>query len=94
MNTDVFNYQAGTHELVETTIEFTCTKYESIQINKVAKALLNKYKLLANSLNFYSGIDVSEIETVSGRNAFGYNVATGKLDEAKAGVDTISPMEI
>lgn len=91
LNTDVFNYQSGTHELVETTIEFTCTKYESIQINKVAKALLDKYKLLANSLNFYSGIEVSEIETVSGRNAFGYNVATGKLDESKAGVDTISP---
>lgn len=91
LNNDPFNYTSGEHNIVETDIEFTCTKYESIQINKVAKALLDKYKLLANSLNFYSGIDVSEIETISGRKAFGYNVATGKLDESKAGVDTISP---
>lgn len=90
INTDAFNYTAGEHNLVETNIEFTCTKYESTQINKIAKALISKYKLLANSLNFYSGINVNEIESLEG-NAFGYNVATGKLDRSYAGVDTTSP---
>lgn len=56
INIDVFNYQSGTHEPVETTIEFACTKYESTQINKVGRALINRYRILTNSLNFNSGI--------------------------------------
>lgn len=56
INIDPFNYQSGTHEPVETTIEFSCTKYESTQINQVGKALINRYRILTNSLNFNSGI--------------------------------------
>lgn len=63
INTDAFNYQSGTHEPVETTIEFSCTKYESTQINKVGKALINRYRILTNSLNFNSGITT---ETLNG----------------------------
>ena len=88
INMDAFNYTAGEHNLVETTIEFTCTKYDSIQINEIAQALINKYRLLANSLNFYSGIDVDKIESQMGRRAFGYDVATGKMSDAKANVST------
>ena len=65
INTDVFNYQSGQHELVETTIEFSCTKYESTQINKVAAALINRYRILTNSLNFNSGITT---KTLNGEN--------------------------
>ena len=50
INNDAFNYSSGEHNLEELDIEFTCTKYESNQINKVAQALLNKYKILTNSL--------------------------------------------
>jgi len=71
---DPFNYSSGQHELVETTIEFTATKYESTQINILAKALINKYKVLSNSLNFYSGIDESSLGT--GRH---YDNKSGKL---------------
>jgi hypothetical protein len=55
INTDVFNYTSGEHNLVETNLEFTCTKYESTQINAVAQKLVTKYALVANSINFYSG---------------------------------------
>lgn len=61
INIDAFNYQSGTHEPVETTIEFACTKYESTQINKVGKALINRYRILTNSLNFNSGITTSTL---------------------------------
>ncbi len=88
INMDAFNYTSGEHNLVETTIEFTCTKYDGIQINQIAQALINKYRLLANSLNFYSGIDVNDIESQMGRRAFGYDVATGKMSVAKANVST------
>ena len=90
INTDVFNYTAGEHSLVETDIEFTCTKYESIQINKVAQALINKYKILANSLNFYSGYD-PKANDLGGSSGFGYNIKTGKLDPASKGADNITP---
>lgn len=75
LNVDPFNYTAGSHELVETEIQFTCTKYESIQINKVACALIDKYKLLANSLNFYSGV---EVDTSTTR---GYDIRDGKIKD-------------
>ncbi len=76
LNTDVFNYESGTHGLVETDIAFTCTKYESIQINVVACKLLEKYKMLANSLNFYSGFEVN----VKDGNATHLNVKNGKIE--------------
>lgn len=81
INTDAFNYQSGEHRLVETAIEFTCTKYESLQINKVAKKLLDKYRILANSLNFYSGYNENDPEgKLGGRSGFGYNPKSGQLD--------------
>ena len=76
LNTDIFNYESGSHSLAETTIEFTCTKYESIHINKVACRLLERYKMLANSLNFYSGITDAEI----GEGKY-YNVKNGQIKD-------------
>lgn len=81
INTDVFNYTSGEHNLVETTVEFSCTKYESIQINKVAAKLLSKYKILANSLNFYSGYDHNDANNdLGGNSGLGYNPKTGMLE--------------
>lgn len=88
LNTDPFNYTSGEHSLVETNIEFTCTKYESIQINKVANALLEKYKILANSLNFYSGYKASEVGIDP---AFGYDITSGKLTAAAHNANTNTP---
>lgn len=91
INIDAFNYTAGTHGLVETAIPFHCVKYESIQINRVAKALITKYKLLANSLNFFSGYNSNDAN-LGYSTGFGYNVETGKLDPAMAGKDTNTPV--
>ena len=77
---DQFNYTSGEHNLVEYNIEFSCTKYESTQINLVGQKLIDKYKLLANSLNFYSGIKTTD-ENRLGTGA-GYDVTTGKMDSA------------
>ena len=78
INTDVFNYTQGEHQIVETDLQFSCTKYESIQINKVAQALLNKYKILTNSLNFYSGYNPND-SALGGGSGFTYDETTGKL---------------
>jgi len=81
INTDAFNYTSGEHNLVETTVEFSCTKYESIQINQVAAKLLDKYKILANSLNFYSGYDAKDTNNdLGGNSGLGYNPKTGHLE--------------
>ena len=75
-----FNYTSGSHELVEYNVEFRCTKYESLQINKLGQALLNKYRVLANSLNFFSGINSSTY--ASGNTDHPdqyYDITTGKL---------------
>ena len=58
---DHFNYDAGTHAVVPMDVEFTCTKYESPQINSVASQLLAKYNILRNHLNFSGGIDTSDM---------------------------------
>ena len=87
INTDQFNYTSGTHDLVETGIEFSCTKYESTQINAVANELINRYKVLTNSLNFNSGINFKTndseglVTTQTGniQNFSKYDYATGKL---------------
>ena len=95
INLDAFNYASGTHELVETTIEFSATKYESIQINLLAQKLLDRYKLLANSLNFYSGIDHNGLEDgdYGLRKPFGYNVEKGTLDDNLNSVNNLAPSD-
>lgn len=79
INTDVFNYTSGTHDLVETNLEFSCTKYESVQINKVAQALVDKYTVLVNSLNFYSGYDPAKIKDGTAYSGRHYDNTTGEL---------------
>ena len=80
INLDVFNYTSGQHEIVSTPIEFTTTKYESVQINQVARALLAKYRVLGNSLNLHSGYKVTG--NVSNNNLSVVNV-NGTSDESK-----------
>lgn len=93
VNTDAFNYTSGQHDMVETQIEFSCTKYESTQITAVAAALLRRFQVLTNSLNFYSGFSVSSQNNVPILNGVDsvidnyktgvrYNAKTGKLDTA------------
>jgi len=87
---DHWNYQSGEHNLVEYNIEFTCTKYESMQINKVAKSLIDRYKLLSNSLNFYSGVNSGDNTTLG--SGIGYDIKTGQMTKAAASKNTNIPM--
>jgi hypothetical protein len=80
INTDAFNYTSGEHNLVQTDIEFHCTKYESLQINKVAEKLLKKYRIVTNSLNFHSGIG-TEAKGLGYGNAQDFNVQKGILEQ-------------
>lgn len=79
-----FNYTQGEHQFVETTIEFHCTKYESIDINYKAKRLLQNYQILVNSLEFNSGLDdkISDKNTEFSEGATYYNPSTGKLTKS------------
>ena len=77
---DQFNYTQGEHNFVETQIEFTCTKYESIDINLKAKKLLQNYQILVNSLEFNSGLDDVVKETAP--DASYYSTKTGKLEQS------------
>lgn len=61
---DHLNYESGSHPTVQVDIEFTCTKYESTQINTIAKLLLDKYKVLNNYLDFNSGYDKAYIDSL------------------------------
>jgi len=54
---DHFNHESGAHPIVQYDIEFTATKYESNQINQVAKALVAKQTILKNYTYFQSGYD-------------------------------------
>lgn len=76
LKNDQFNYSSGEHGIVEYQLEFTCTKYESLQINMLGQWLLNRYKVLANSLNFYSGYENTDEHLGAGLN---YDITSGEL---------------
>jgi hypothetical protein len=96
LKNDHWNYSAGEHNLVEYQIEFTCSKYESLQINKLGQALLDRYKIQANSLNFFSGIKTSDLgsDKVMGDNGKHYNYKTGKLEDGVATNNTNKPLAL
>lgn len=54
-NHDHFNFDPGSHELVQLSLEFTCNKYMSSQINYIGKYALEQYKILKNFLKMHSG---------------------------------------
>lgn len=90
LKNDHFNYTSGEHAVVTYDIQFTCTKYESAQINKVAKSLLSKYKLLSNSLNFYSGVNSNDSSTLG--NGIGYDITSGQMKPEFANTNTKTPL--
>lgn len=77
INTDSYNFTANQHDVVPLEIEFTCTKYESPQINEKAQQLLDRYQILRNSLNFNGGIT----DRTLGDTGVRYNIETGQLDK-------------
>lgn len=74
---DHFNYTSGDHGLVELDIAFTATRYMSPQINYKAQQLVERYRVLVNSLNFNSGVNNKTINDM-GKGTY-YNVNDGTL---------------
>ena len=50
-----FEFEPGSHPAVQLDLDFTATRYESPQINEIGIALLNKFKILRDYLDFDSG---------------------------------------
>jgi hypothetical protein len=50
-----FEYEPGSHPAVQLDLDFTATRYESPQINEISAALLDKYAILRDYLDFTSG---------------------------------------
>lgn len=62
---DHFEYTSGDHKIVQISQTFTCVKYESAQINNVAKALIKKYVILRDFLDFKSGWTAQDIRDMA-----------------------------
>lgn len=58
---DQFNYESGQHSIVTMETAFTAVKYESPQINDIAKKLMTKFTVLRDYLGFDSGITATDI---------------------------------
>ena len=59
-----FNYESGSHPAVSLDLKFTANKYESPQINTIATALLDKYKIVMDYLDFNSGYTDSHVKSM------------------------------
>lgn len=68
-----FEYESGSHPAVSIDLEFTATRYESPQINEVAHALIKKYKVLRDYLDYNSGWGIDTPGT-NGRTAINERV--------------------
>jgi hypothetical protein len=64
-----FNFEPGSHDLVQISVEFTCNKYMSSQINYIGSVALKKFQILKNFLNFYSGYTAANVEAQVGSTA-------------------------
>lgn len=99
-----FVYEAGSHDLVQLSLEFTAAKYMSAQINYIGCQALERYKILRNYLNMYSGYDNSMIEKRLGALRInnwdaetydkGYAPKGKEYGSAKIGVDITTTQEI
>jgi hypothetical protein len=84
---DHYNYESGSHPLVQYDIEFTATRYESLAINDVAKKLVEKHSILSNYTyfrpkNYIDGTNdnaLSVSSTISNRE----NSASGSWSASK-----------
>lgn len=66
-----FEYEAGSHPAVQLDLDFTATRYESPQINEISAALLNKFKILRDYLNFNSGYSTADVDAMPSYNLKG-----------------------
>lgn len=60
-----FNYDPGSHELVQLSLEFTANKYLGTQINYLGKIALEQFRILKNFMLTYSGYDEKKIRQLN-----------------------------
>lgn len=75
---DHLNYRAGEHNIVEYDVTFSCTMYDGPQINAIGAQLLEKYKILMDSMDFCPKFTMDE----DAGAATSYDLDTGRLVEA------------
>jgi hypothetical protein len=63
-----FNYESGSHPAVSIDLEFTASKYESPQINAIGAALLERFRILQNYLNFFAKYNANDINAMTPYN--------------------------
>lgn len=63
-----FDYEPGSHPAVNIDLQFTATRYESPQINEIGAALLNKYQVRRDYLDFQSGYSTGDVEAMADWN--------------------------
>lgn len=93
---DQFNFESGTHDLVQYSVEFSATKYESASINDIGQKLIDKYQVLMNSIDFYPGKDVMSAGDVDNTNTFNkrYNPKSGLLEKYNKDADAYLGHEV
>ncbi len=74
---DHLNYRAGEASIAEMDISFTCTMYESPQINTIGRQLIDKYQVLMDSFEFCPKFTMEEDSGVKTK----YDMKTGMLSE-------------
>lgn len=73
---DQFNYESGQHAAVPMDVQFTCSKYESADINAIGKALMTKYTTLYNMLDMKSGYSQLDIDAMPRSKVIDWNMAS------------------
>ena len=61
-----FEYEPGSHPAAQLDLDFTATRYESPQINDISKALLEKFAILRDYLDFTSGYTTENVNAMEG----------------------------
>lgn len=65
---DHFNYESGTHSIVQTDIEFKCVKYVSPQINTIGQKLIDRFQIMSDYLDFESAYTEGDVANKSKYN--------------------------
>lgn len=57
-----FNYESGQHAITTVDCQFTCVKYQSPQINTIAKALIDRFQVMRDYLDFESQYTQADVD--------------------------------
>lgn len=58
-----FNYESGSHPITTVQCEFSCVKYQSPQINTIAKALIDRFQVMRDYLDFESQYTQADVDS-------------------------------